>query len=45
MWPKMLLLSSTNADDADSAKLEARATFPDLRVLREGKKHERKSPG
>src|SRR6516162_5851313 len=27
MWPKVLLSSSTNADDADSAKLEAKATF------------------
>ena len=45
MWPKVLLLSSTNADDADPAKLEAKATFSDPRVLREGKEHERKSPG
>ena len=44
MWPKVLLSSSTNADDADSAKLEAKATFSDPRVLREGKEHERKSP-
>ena len=45
MWPKVLLSSSTNADDADSAKLEAKTTFSDLRVPREGNEHERKSPG
>ena len=43
MWPKVLLSSSINADDADSAELGAKATFSDLRVLLEGKEHERKS--